>query len=180
MSTYVALLRAVNVAGKNRVAMADLRSLVADLGFSEARTLLQSGNIVFCGKSKPTASIESLLERETAKRLGLTTEYFVRSAAEWESIVAQNPFREAATKDPGHLVVMPLKAAPTKAQLRMLTEAVRGREDFRAVGKQLYIVYPDGIGTSKFTNTVIERCLVTRGTGRNWNIVVKLAGQLLT
>lgn len=175
MPTFIALLRAVNVGGKNRVAMADLRSLVADLGFSDARTLLQSGNVVFHSNRKSTASVESLLERESAKRLGLTIDYFVRSAAEWKSIVAQNPFRQEAKKDPGHLVVMSLKVAPTQAQIKTLTMAVRGREVFRAVGKQLYIIYPNGIGTSKFTNTVIERCLATRGTGRNWNTVVKLA-----
>ena len=175
MPTHIALLRAVNVGGRNRVGMADLRALVADLGFSEVRTLLQSGNVVFRGQSKTTSSVEALLERESVKRLGVTTDYFVRSAAEWESIVAQNPFRKEAKKDPGHLVVMSLKVAPTQAQIKTLAAAVRGRETFEAVGKQLYIVYPDGIGTSKFTNTVIERCLATRGTGRNWNTVVKLA-----
>jgi uncharacterized protein (DUF1697 family) len=180
MPTFIALLRAVNVGGNNRVAMADLRSLVADLGFSDPRTLLQSGNVVFGGKGKTAASIESLLERETAERLGVKTEYFVRTAAEWKSIVAQNPFPQAAVKDPGRLVVMPLKGVPTQAQLKTLAAAGRGREVFRAVGKQLYIVYPDGIGVSKLTNTVIERCLATRGTGRNWNTVVKLAAQLAT
>lgn len=174
MTTCIALLRAVNVGGTTKIAMADLRAMAAELGLGEPRTLLQSGNLVFTSKDKP-AALETLLERETARRLGLTTAYLVRSAREWDAIVAANPFPKEAKSDPSHLVAMPLKEAPPAAAVKALQEAIKGPEIVRLEGRTLYATYPAGIGTSKLTIAVIEKKLATVGTGRNWNTVLKLA-----
>jgi uncharacterized protein (DUF1697 family) len=107
--------------------------------------------------------------------LGLRTDFFVRTAAEWAKVVAGNPFPEEAERDPGHLVVMFLKATPEANDVAALQAAIPGRETVRAEGKHAYIIYPDGIGRSKLTIDLIERKLGTRGTGRNWNTVLKLA-----
>jgi uncharacterized protein (DUF1697 family) len=174
MTTYLALLRAVNLPGHKRVAMADLRDLLVQLGFADARSLLQSGNLVFRSDRRPGAHLERLLETETGKRLAVATDFFVRTAEEWQTVVARNPFRVEAQRDPGHLVVMFLKDAPDASDVKALQGAITGREVVRAVGKQAYIVYPDGIGRSRLTNALIEKKLGTRGTGRNWNTVLKL------
>jgi uncharacterized protein (DUF1697 family) len=174
MTTHVALLRAINLAGKNVVNMANLRSLFEELGFSQAQSLLQSGNVVFDGRARKPAELERVLEQATAKRLGVQTDYFVRTSKEWSQIVATNPFRREAKEDPGHLLVVCLKKAPAAADVRALQAAILGRESVRAEGRQAYIVYPDGVGRSKLTATVIESKLGTRGTARNWNTVLKL------
>ena len=70
--------------------------------------------------------------------------------------------------------MMCLRDAPTAAQVKLLQAAIKGRETVRATGKQAYFAYPDGIGTSKLTITMIEKALGTRGTARNWNTVLKL------
>jgi len=176
MPTHVALLRAVNLGPHNRVGMADLRGLAEALGFAEARTLLQSGNLVFRNARPTGAALEATLEREAAKRLGVDTAFFVRTAAEWQAIVAANPFREEARRDPGHLLLLCLKAEPLAGALDRLREAIRGREVVHIDGRQAYVVYPDGVGTSKLTIALLERKLGTAGTGRNWNTVLKLAG----
>lgn len=175
MTTYVALIRGINVGGHKRVAMADLRELLADLGFSDGRSLLQSGNLVFRGRPAPAAKIERQLEAESAKRLGFAADFFVRTADEWQEVVAQNPFREEAKRDPGHLLCVLLKDAPDAKAVSALQAAIPGREVFRAKGHHAYIVYPDGIGRSRLTWTLVERTLGTRGTARNWNTVLKLA-----
>lgn len=175
MSIHIALLRAINVAGRNQVAMSELRDLLAGLGFSGAKSLLQSGNLVFESDSRTGASLERLLEAETAKRLEVSADYLVRTAQEWKTIVARNPFADAAKRDPSHLVVMFLKSAPQATAVTALEAANHGPEIIRADGKQLYIVYPAGIGRSKLTSTLIEQKLATRGTGRNWNTILKLA-----
>ena len=175
MTTYVALLRGINVGGHKPVAMADLHHLLTQLGLADARSLLQSGNLVFGANGRTAARLERLLEAEAAKRLGLQTDFFVRSAKEWKSVVANNPFSKEAARDPGHLVVMALKDAPKDTDVKALQAAITGREVVRAGGKHLYIVYPDGIGRSRLTNAVIDKQLGTRGTGRNWNTVLKLA-----
>src|SRR5262245_28423953 len=175
MTMQIALLRAVNVAGQNMVAMSALREMFEELGFTDVQSLLQSGNLVFRSDRRSDPALEWLLEVETTKRLKVTSDYFVRSAAEWAKIVAANPFPVEATRDPGHLVVMLFKSAPRAKAVKSLQAAIRGPETIRAKGQQLYIVYPAGIGRSKLTTALIEKHLATRGTGRNWNTVLKLA-----
>src|SRR6187397_466905 len=159
MTMHVALLRAINVAGRNMVAMADLREMLDELGFTDVKSLLQSGNLVFRRDRRSDDSLERRLETETAKRLKVTCDYFVRTANEWAKVVAQNPFPDEAERDPGHLVVMFLKAAASPKAVKALEAAIKGPETVRAKGKQLYIVYPDGIGRSKLTNALIEKHL---------------------
>lgn len=172
---HIALLRAVNLAGYNKVGMADLRELLVGLGFTDARTLLQSGNIVFSGGSKSTTALEQTLERAAAKQLGLETDFFVRTATEWQEVIDANPFPRDAKEDPGHLLAVIVKHDLAAAKVTALQNAIVGREVVRAKGRCAYIVYPDGIGRSKLTSALIEKTLGTRGTGRNWNTVLKLA-----
>jgi uncharacterized protein (DUF1697 family) len=174
MAICVALLRAINVGGRS-MSMAGLREMLAELGLKDGRTLLQSGNAVF-ESAKTPAALEALLEKAAAKRFGLTTAFFVRTAREWDAVLAANPFPREAVDDPSHLLVMPLKEAPKKAAVEALRAAIRGRERVAVEGRCAYLVYPDGIGQSKLTNTVIERHLGTPGTARNWNTAQKLAG----
>ena len=174
MTICFALLQGINVGGHQQVAMADLRDLLTQLGFGDARSLLQSGNLVFRSNTRGGATLERLLEAEAEKRLALQTDFFVRTAQEWKAIVAQNPFREEAERDPSHLVVMFLKDAPDVKNVKALRAAITGPEVVRAKGRHAYIVYPSGIGRSRLTNTLIEKKLATRGTGRNWNTVLRL------
>jgi uncharacterized protein (DUF1697 family) len=170
---HIALLRAVNLAGINKVGMADLRELVTGLGFRDAQTLLNSGNIVFEASGK-TAALEQTLERAAAKQLGLETDFFVRTAKEWQAIVDANPFPREAKDDPSHLLAVITKDDVSPASVSVLQNAIVGREVVRAKGRCAYIVYPDGIGRSKVTGAFIDKKLGTRGTGRNWNTVLKL------
>jgi uncharacterized protein (DUF1697 family) len=173
MTTHIGLLRAVNVGGRNSVGMAELRSLLDKLGMQDVRTLLQSGNVVF-RSDMGGARLEGLLENEAQKRLGLETEFFLRSAADWKAIIAGNPFRAEARRDPGRLVLMCLKEAPERTDVAALQKAITGREVVRASGRHAYLVYPDGQGRSRLTLALIQRKLGTSGTARNWNTVLKL------
>ena len=176
MPTYIALLRGIKVGGRKLVAMSDLRDFLGALGFAGAKSLLQSGNLLFQCARRSGATLERLLETETEKRLDVSVHYFVRTAEELQTIIARNPFPNEAKRDPSHLVVMFLKDAPEAKDVKALQAAIQGPEIVRADGKQLYLVYPAGIGQSKLTNALIEKKLGTRGTGRNWNTMLKLAG----
>jgi uncharacterized protein (DUF1697 family) len=173
MPVCIALLRAVNLP-HIQVAMSDLRDLLLQAGFTEPRSLLQSGNLVFRTRSTSTEQLEALLEAETRKRLDVNTDYMVRTAAEWEELVAANPFPKEAQRDPGRLLVIALKAKTEPDRVEALQAAIQGPEIVRGVGKQLYVVYPNGVGRSRLTSSLIEKKLGTRGTGRNWNTVLKL------
>ncbi len=175
MTIHIALLRGVNVGGHQPVAMSNLRDLLAELGFADARSLLQSGNLVFRSDARTAAGLERLLELEAEKHLGLQTDFLVRSAKEWKEVVARNPFRKEAERDPSHLVVMFLKSPTNLKDVKAAQTAIPGPEIISADGRQVYIVYPSGIGRSRLTNTFLERKLGVRGTARNWNTVMKLA-----
>jgi uncharacterized protein (DUF1697 family) len=174
VTVHVALLRGINVGGHKPVAMADLRALVARLGFADVRSVLQSGNLVFRGAGAGGAGLERMLAEAARTHLGLEADFFVRTAREWRAIVRRNPFPAVGARDPAHLLVMVLRDAPPAAALRALHAAITGAEVVRARGRELYVVYPDGIGRSRFTGALVERTLGTRGTARNWNTVLRL------
>jgi uncharacterized protein (DUF1697 family) len=175
MTHVIALLRAVNVGGNGKVPMAELTKVLTKRGYTGVKTLLNSGNVVFACAEKSDAKLETALEAAVAEAVGVTTDFYVRTAAEWDAIIAKNPYPAEAVNDPGHLLVMTFKAAPSAANVKALQAAIVGRETIHAIGKQLYIVYPDGVGTSKLTNAIIDRHLGAKGTARNWNTVLKLA-----
>ena len=173
LTTHIALLRGINVGGHRSVGMTDLRDFLAELGLEDARSLLQSGNLVFTSKVRTGAELERFLESEAHDRLSLEVDFIVRTPDEWKSVIRQNPFRKEAERDPGHLVVMFLKSAPEVDDMVALQAEIRGPEVVRAKGKQAYIYYPNGQGRSKLTHSLLEKRL-GRGTGRNWNTVLKL------
>ena len=175
----VVLLRGVNVGARSpRVTAAQLRDFALKFGFSEARTLLNSGNLVVEGGVAGGGDLETRLEAEAATQFNVTIHFIARTAAEWRAAIDRNPFPEAAANDPAHLLVFFLKAAPPPSALIDLRLAIIGREVVEMDGSQAYFAYPDGIGVSRLTNAVIERRLGVRGAGRNWNTVQKIAALL--
>jgi len=177
MPATIALLRAINVGGRNKLPMADLRHLFESLGFAGARTLLQSGNVVFDAGRRKAGALEKLLEKETKSHFDLDIDYVVRTAAEWKKVISDNPFPKDARRDPSRLLVMFTKTPPASTAVKALQTEIKGPERIRAIGRQLYIVYAAGIAKSKLTNTLIERRLNVRGTARNWNTILKLEAQ---
>ena len=99
MTTYIALLRAVNLGPHNKIGMSDLRELLTGLGVQGVRTLLQSGNAVFQSDARTTAPLERLIESAAANQLHVETDVMIRSHKEWKGIIASNPFRKEAKQD---------------------------------------------------------------------------------
>jgi uncharacterized protein (DUF1697 family) len=178
MADRIALFRAVNVGGGTKLEMAALRESAVALGLADARTLLQSGNLLFGGGDRSPAGLERALEAACAERHGLSTDVMVRSAEEWRAVLAANPFESEARDDPSHLLIFVLKSPVDAAAVEALQRSIVGPELVRGSGREVYITYPDGIGRSKLTNIVIEKRLGTRGTGRNWNTALKIAAAL--
>src|SRR5207302_10778577 len=145
------------------------------LGFAGARSLLQSGNLIFQGRTKSAPRLEAMLEAEARKRLALQADFFIRTADELKAVVDGNPFPREAARDPARLVVVFLKTAPDAKAVETLRAAISGPEVIEARGRHAYIVYPMGMGRSRLTGALIEKKLATRGTARNWNTVLKLS-----
>lgn len=167
--------RAVNLPNHNKVSMVDLRACLERLELVNPQTVLQSGNAV-CGSRLAPGALESRLEEECRTHLSLDTAVIVRTAHEWEAIVNANPFRREANADPSHVLVLCLKSKPRPGAESALRTAIRGRERCHLEDRHAYLVYPDGIGTSKLTMVLAEKALGVVGTARNWNTVMKIQG----
>jgi uncharacterized protein (DUF1697 family) len=137
--------------------------------------MLQSGNLVFQVDGRLPNEIEIALAASLLDRLGVQTDVFVRTRDEWEDMIMANPLSEAAVSDPSHMVVVFTNETPSGDRVEALRAAIKGREIVVSHGRQLYATYPDGIGESKLTIGLIEKKLGIRGTGRNWNTILKLA-----
>jgi uncharacterized protein (DUF1697 family) len=127
MGRFVALLRGINVGGKHRVPMAELRALAEELGLTRVRTYVQSGNLVFAAGRKAGA-LEAKLERGIEERFGFEVPVFVRDAAAWSALRAPNPWPALAARDPANLLVALTKSAPRPAAASALKEHARGSE----------------------------------------------------
>jgi uncharacterized protein (DUF1697 family) len=168
-----AFLRGINVGGNKLVSMAGLKTFFEDLGFTDVKTLLQSGNVVFRGKSRSDAQLEGLLEKEAKKRLELECDFFVRAPEDLERVVKNNPFPREAERNPSALIVLFLKTEAAQKHIDELAAAIVGPERVEGIGRETYIFYGEGMGRSRLTNAVIEK-RIGRATGRNWNTIGKV------
>jgi len=175
MRTHVALLKGINVGGRNMVKMADLRQMFSDIGMSAPETLLQSGNVVFGCSGKNSSELEPILEAEASKRLSLDVRFFVRSAEELDGVISKKPFADESQADPSHLLVHFLSVMPLAYDIERVQANIAGPERIAAGIKHLYVVYPNGIGASTIARTPGWNRLTSDGTARNWNTVLKLA-----
>ena len=173
MTTYVALLRAVNVAGKNRIAMARLREAFVRAGHDDVATHIQSGNVILrsrLGAAAMTKRVESIV----ADEFGLSITAIVRTAAQLASVCAANPFVPDVV-DTSSLYVAYLAAAPDRASTERFSAIVaRTADDVEIVGNHAYIRYANGAGTTKLTTSVWSR-LGVESTARNWKVTTTLA-----
>jgi uncharacterized protein (DUF1697 family) len=171
---HVALLRGVNVGGRNRIAMDALRQIATGLGLVGARTHLQSGNLVFLAQGSAGAAVEEGLRRALAQQLRIDVPVVVRTQPALAATIAANPFAEAASGDPSHLLVTFSSGAPKRDRLAAIAAAARLGERVELVGRELFIHYTGGVARSRLTTALIDRELGVIGTARNWTTVIAL------
>lgn len=183
MRTHVALLRGINVGGRNKVAMADLRAVVSSLGHREVTTYIQSGNALFAAADPSTADdrLAGDLEAALAEQLGVTTPVVVTSRQALRRVFQGNPF--ADERDPKAVHAVFLRGAPTAEQVAAVAAAVeraraKGSRDEAVVdGMAIYLRTPDGLGRSLLAAELERRPPGARppaGTARNWATVTAL------
>jgi len=172
-SPYVALLRAVNVGGRNAIAMAHLRELLTGLGYGAVRTHLQSGNAVFTAEDTLPERVAEEIERALVSELDLEARVLVRTRAELERVVAANPLLDVAGEH-ARLIVTFLSQTPDRAAVSELAPADFEPDVFALGEREIYVWYPDGVRVTRLSNAFWERRLQVIATGRNWNTVTRL------
>ncbi|MEU6705928.1 DUF1697 domain-containing protein [Streptomyces wuyuanensis] len=173
---YAALLRGINVGGHRKVPMADLHSLVTDLGHGHVRTYLQSGNAVFTSETDDEEALARGIEGAVEERFGFTVDCLVRGGPYLASVVGDCPF-PAGRLEGRQLHVTYFSERVDPERYAKVDREAYLPEDFRLGDRALYLYTPGGIGRSKLADA-LARSSVSKGlvaTTRNWNTVVKLA-----
>lgn len=172
MTTYLALLRGINLGARNKISMPELRRLFEDLGHQDVVTYVQSGNIVFQSRS-PGAKIAPTIESAISDIFGLSVPVVLRTLSDVKRIAVRNPF---ITDDAvfTSLHVMFLAEKPARGVIDSLDHDRSPPDEFEVRGREIYVRYPNGAGRSKLTIDYFERKLGTTATARNWNTVTKV------
>ncbi|HSD86941.1 MAG TPA: DUF1697 domain-containing protein [Kofleriaceae bacterium] len=169
MPVYVALVRGINVGGARPIKMTDLRAMFEAAGARDVETYIQSGNVVFGHATRSEPTLTKAIEHAIAKAAGFAVSLVLRSAAEMAAVVKNNPFAKAGAV---HVYFLPAKVpATTLADIdpkRFLPEA------WKLVGRELYVMLPEGAGSSKLLGTLLRKPPLALATGRNWRTVETL------
>lgn len=177
MPMQVALLRGINVGGNNRLPMKTLTEIVASLGHNRVKTHLQSGNAVFSSEERDEEALTSEVEQAVERACGFRPEVMLRTRSEIERVVEANPF-SGQEFNPSRLITVFLRSQSSGEAIARLESNRFPDINFFVVGREMYVMYGDGMGQSKFGPAYYERRLGTLGTARNWNTVTKVLALL--
>lgn len=181
MPTHIALLRGINVGGRNKVAMADLRRVVSALGHTDVTTYIQSGNLVFTPAAGGSATaLAAELERAISQQLGVSPRVIVRSRDELARVVRDNPYPDEGNPKAIHAVFLAEQPGPdvagVVADAQRKAAAKGSRDTATVVGRTLYLHTPDGFGRSELAAALVAQAGLGKATGtaRNWATVTRL------
>jgi uncharacterized protein (DUF1697 family) len=174
MPTYVSLLRGINVSGRNRIAMADLRALYEAHGHHDVATYVQSGNVISRSTTRGAPAVARAIQRAITEDLGLDVTVIVRTPAELTRVLHGNPLLTAGA-DPTKLHVTFLAGPPDRARVAALDGEAFAPDQFAVHGHEIYVHCPGGYGNTKINNAYFERKLGVVATTRNWKTVNQLA-----
>ena len=175
MQTYVSMLRGINVTGHNMIKMSALKNLYESIGMKDAVTYIQSGNVVFrCGSKNPL-SVGQSIAHAIEQSFGLSVPVVIRRPVELASIIRNSPFAGRKGIDQSRLYVTFLDSQPSPTLIKKLpVAAAKSKDEFRVMGKEIYLHCPDGYGRTLLSNTFFEKQLAVAATTRNWKTVQTL------
>lgn len=179
MTRYVALLRAINVGGRRKVPMGELRKLISGLGWTGVRTYLQSGNVVFtvpsgdAGAEAGAGAVRERLEAAVAGHFGFDVPCLLRTGEELRAVVEACPFPTEEI-DPAKLLVLFIEESPSPDHFAGVDPAAYAPDEFRHLGRAVYCWFPDGMGRSKLPAALDRVRPQLTTTGRNWRTVTTL------
>lgn len=172
MRRKVAILRGINVGGKRKILMSDLKSLCEKMEFENVTTYIQSGNVIF-ESDKPNHELENALEKAIAEKFGFDVPVIIRTKEEFEKAIRSNPFFYEDS-DIGQLHLTFLKEEPSQEQQQELATYNYVPDKFKHVNKEVFIFCEGKYHKSKLSNNFFEKKLKVGATTRNWKTVLKL------
>ena len=174
MANYVALLRGINVGGNKIIAMARLREALTAAGMQDVRTYIASGNVVFRARKASTGTIAQQVERVIEETFAHEVTVFVRTHAELQRIIEQNPFRDEAAKTGATVHVWLLSAPPAPEKVKQLTAMSEPGDELRIIGDTMYQLRSGGFSDSLFARIPMEKRLAVLATARKLSTLESL------
>lgn len=174
MTTWIALLRAVNLGARNKVPMPALRAALTGAGMRDVRTYVQSGNIAFDSRHRTPEAVSTKVRDVVRREFGVDQPVVVRTGEQIERVIADNPYPHAALDRPKLLHVTFLTAVPEAAAVELVHTDPLSRDACRVVGADLYVDHEAGVHGSRFTGSWFDGRLGVDGTARNWRTVLAL------
>ena len=175
MKVYISFLRGVNMTGHNSIRMTDLADLYRKLGFKDAETYIQSGNVIFGSDGGLNESELGLkIEMGILERFNYKVPVMLRTSQELTDLFTSNPFLEEPRFDPSKMAVIFLHDAPSDNQLQKVANVDYPPDKFKIIGREIYIYCPNGFGRTKIYTNFFEKKMKVSGTGRNWNTITTI------
>ncbi|MCY3964702.1 MAG: DUF1697 domain-containing protein [Acidobacteria bacterium] len=172
-NTHVALLRGINVGGKNKLLMGDLAAMFVESGCDDVRTYIQSGNVVFRAGPELAHLVPDIIGAAIAKRFGYRVPVLTRTSGELAAIVRENPFvRDGADTEKLHVGF--LGEQPEAAAADALDPQRSPPDEYAVIGREVYVYCPQGLARTRLTTQYFESRLSTIMTVRNWRTVLRL------
>ena len=171
MTTYIALLRGINVGGHKKVPMAELRKLLTKIGLGNVQTYIQSGNIIFHSSVKNKEELEQKIHTEIQDYFGFNVSVLVRTGSDLQRIFDDCPFNNEKKENSYFML---LHTNPNDELIQIASEKIYEDEDYQIINDCLYLYCHKGYGQSKFNMNYFEKKLQTNATTRNFKTMVKL------
>lgn len=164
---FISLLRGINVSGQKKVPMQQLKELYEKLGFTSVQTYIQSGNVIFSSNERDAAKLQVKIESAIKKEFGFDVLVFVRTSADLEKIVKNNPFTQQETES---LYITLLSQVPVEIPAD-LDKFKAPNDKYKIINDVIYFYCPEGYGKTKLSNNLFEKKLKLNATTRNYNTI---------
>ena len=175
MKTYISFLRSVNMAGHNLIKMTELANLFIDLGFGNAKTYIQSGNVIFNhDREASSAFLSESIEKAILKKFSLPISVMTRKIDDLVKLAASNPYLTEPGFDPSKMAVIFLHETPLDSQIQKVADVNFPPDKFKIIGEEIFIYCPNGFGKTKLYTGFFEKKMTTTGTARNWKTITTL------
>lgn len=174
MTTYISILRGINVSGQKLIKMVALKKIYESLNFGTIQTYIQSGNVIFSSTENDPKALETIIASKIASEFGFEVPVIVLNAKTWQTIIDNNPFAKDDQKESSCLHVTFLAEKPIPFSKESILEKKAPNEEIDFTQNAVYLYCPNGYGKTKLTNSFLENKLKVKATTRNWKTAKKL------
>lgn len=174
MTTYISLLRGINVSGQKKIQMKDLKSLYESLGFKNVITYIQSGNVIFSCEEEIELKLVDIISTKIRDVFSFNVSIVIRSKDDWVKIIENNTFINRKDINPEKLHITLLSQVPSEINTDVLDKVKHSSEEYVFGEREIYLYCPEGYGRTMLSNNYIESKLKVSATTRNWKTINKL------